>query len=223
MYTRDLRPSLTGMQNVTTYTIGFDLTGADAVGKGVLQNTAAGAGGVFYEANDTASLSTVLTQIVRTILDFNTSFTAPAVSVNAFNRTQNLNDLYVTVFKPSETYAWAGNVKKYRLDPDGTIEDATGAPAVEVTTGFFRTTSQSYWTTGVDGDNVRLGGAANELPTPATRNGLQRHQHGCCVDCHWQSSHGRKRRRHDSHAGPCCGRGARPGCADQLGARHGHR
>ncbi len=135
----------------------------------MLQNTAAGAGGVFYEAADTASLSTVLTQIVRTILDFNTSFTAPAVSVNAFNRTQNLNDLYVTVFKPSETYAWAGNVKKYRLDPNGTIMDAAGSPAVEITTGFFRTTSQSYWTTGIDGDNVRLGGAANELPTPATR------------------------------------------------------
>jgi type IV pilus assembly protein PilY1 len=169
MYEHDLRPSLAGQQNVTTYTIGFDLTGDDATGKAVLQNTAAGAGGVFYEANDTATLSTVLTQIVRTILDFNTSFTAPAVSVNAFNRTQNLNDLYVTVFKPSETYGWPGNIKKYRLDPGGTILDAVGSPAVEVTTGFFRTTSQSYWTSGVDGDNVRAGGAANELPTPATR------------------------------------------------------
>lgn len=169
MYERDMRPSLAGLQNVTTYTIGFNLTGADAAGKAVLQNTASGAGGVFYEANDSASLSTVLTQIVRTILDYNTSFTAPAVSVNAFNRTQNLNDLYVTVFKPSETYAWAGNVKKYRLDPNGTILDATGSPAVDVATGFFRTTAQSYWTTGVDGENVRLGGAANEQPVPTSR------------------------------------------------------
>ncbi len=166
MYEHDMRPSLTGMQNVTTYTIGF---GPEVTGSTALRNTAAGAGGVFYEATDTASLSTVLTQIVRTILDFNTSFTAPAVSVNAFNRTQNLNDLYVTVFKPSETYAWAGNIKKYHLDPDGTILDAAGAPAVEITTGFFRSTAQSYWTTGVDGDSVRLGGAADELPTPATR------------------------------------------------------
>ena len=111
----------------------------------------------------------MLTNIARDILAFNTSFTAPAVSVNAFNRTQNLNDLYVTVFRPSETYAWDGNIKKYNLDPTGVIEDVTGAPAVEVTTGFFRTTAQSFWTTGVDGDRVDLGGAANELPTPASR------------------------------------------------------
>ena len=167
MYVSDLRPSLAGLQNVSTYTIGF---GPEVSGSTFLQNTAAGAGGVFYEASDTATLTTVLTSIVRTILDFNTSFTAPAVSVNAFNRTQNLNDLYVTVFKPSETYFWDGNIKKYSLDPDGTITDSTGAPAVEISTGFFRTTARSFWSVTVDGDNVTRGGAANELPAPANRN-----------------------------------------------------
>ncbi len=167
MYENDMQPSLPGLQNVTTYTIGF---GPEVSGSATLRNTAAGAGGVFYEANDTATLSTVLTQIVRNILDFNTSFTAPAVSVNAFNRTQNLNDLYVTVFRPSETYFWSGNIKKYRLDPDGTIMDANDAPAVEFSTGFFRTTAQSFWSSGVDGDRVTLGGAANVLPSPASRN-----------------------------------------------------
>ncbi len=170
MYRNDLRPSVPQIQNVTTYTIGFALTGtsgAAAVAK--LTNTAAGAGGVFYEAKDTATLTTALTNIVRNILAFNTSFTAPAVSVNAFNRTQNLNDLYVTVFRPSETYAWSGNIKKYELAANGTIMDATDSPAVEVTTGFFRTTAQSFWTTGVDGDDVSLGGAANELPPPSGR------------------------------------------------------
>jgi len=167
MYENDVRPSLAGLQNVTTYTIGF---GPEVSGSAALQNTAAGAGGVFYEASDTATLSTVLTNIVRTILEFNTSFTAPAVSVNAFNRTQNLNDLYVTVFRPSETYAWEGNIKKYQLEPDGTIVDVNDSPAVEVTTGFFRTTAQSFWSSGVDGDTVTLGGAANELPAPGARN-----------------------------------------------------
>ncbi|MDH4259410.1 MAG: PilC/PilY family type IV pilus protein [Gammaproteobacteria bacterium] len=168
MYEHDLRPALAGLQNVTTYTIGF---GPDVRGSTALRNTANGAGGVFYEATDTATLSTVLTNIVRTILAFNTSFTAPAVSVNAFNRTQNLNDLYITVFKPSETYAWLGNLKKYRLSPlDGTIRDAVDAPAVEFSTGFFRTTAQSFWNSGVDGDDVRLGGAAARLPIPASRN-----------------------------------------------------
>ncbi len=129
MYNSDLRPTLPGIQNATTYTIGF---GDEVRGSAALRNTAAGAGGVFYEASDTSTLSTVLTNIVRTILQYNTSFTAPAVSVNAFNRTQNLNDLYVTVFRPTETYAWPGNLKKYRLSPDGIITDAAGLPAIEV-------------------------------------------------------------------------------------------
>jgi type IV pilus assembly protein PilY1 len=167
MYENDLRSTVSAIQNVTTYTIGF---GPEVNNSQILQNTASRGGGVFYEASDTATLSTVLTNIVRTILDQNTSFTAPAVSVNAFNRTQNLNDLYVTVFRPSETYFWDGNIKKYSLDPAGFIVDVNDQPAVEVTTGFFRTTSQDFWSAGVDGDNVTLGGAANELPAPATRN-----------------------------------------------------
>ena len=162
----DMRPAVPGIQNVVTYTIGF---GPEVNNSQILQNTALRGGGVFYEASDTATLSTALTNIVRTILDRNTSFTAPAVSVNAFNRTQNLNDLYVTVFRPSDTYFWDGNVKKYKLDPTGFISDANDAPAVEVTTGFFRATSQDFWSAGVDGDDVTLGGAANQLPDPTSR------------------------------------------------------
>jgi type IV pilus assembly protein PilY1 len=165
MYENDLRP-LNAIQNVTTYTIGF---GPEVNNSQILQNTASRGGGVFYEASDTATLSSVFTTILNTILDTSTSFTAPAVSVNAFNRTQNLNDLYVTVFSPSETYFWDGNIKKYKLDPTGFIEDANDQPAVEVTTGFFRTTAQDFWSAGVDGDDVTLGGAANLLPDPAAR------------------------------------------------------
>jgi hypothetical protein len=66
-----------GTQNVSTYTIGF---GPEVSGSAALQNTAAGAGGVFYEASDTATAHHRPDSIVRTILDFNTSFTAAAVS-----------------------------------------------------------------------------------------------------------------------------------------------
>jgi type IV pilus assembly protein PilY1 len=166
MYTHDLRPGLINTQSATTYTIGF---GPEVGGSTLLQNTAQGAGGQFYEAKDTATLSTVLTSITRDILSFNTSFTAPAVSVNAFNRTQNLNDLYITVFRPSETYNWDGNIKKYHLSAAGVIQDVNNVPAVEVTTGFFKSTSQSYWSDAVDGDKVDAGGASHELPAPATR------------------------------------------------------
>lgn len=168
MYDNDLRPDLPDTQNVITYTIGF---GEDIgiIGTDLLRDVAAAGGGQFYAAGNTAELSAVLTTIVRSILTYNTSFTAPAVSVNAFNRTQNLNDLFVSVFKPTSTYRWPGNLKKYRLSADGTIRDADGQPAVDVNTGFFRDGARSYWSATSDGDDVRKGGAAKQLPVPADR------------------------------------------------------
>ena len=44
-----------------------------------------------------------------------TTFVAPAVAVNAFNRTQNLNQMFVSVFAPSPKKHWPGNLKKYQL------------------------------------------------------------------------------------------------------------
>jgi type IV pilus assembly protein PilY1 len=39
-----------------------------------------------------------------------------------------------------------------------------------VATGFFRATAQDFWSLVVDGNDVTLGGAANKLPDPASRN-----------------------------------------------------
>lgn len=97
------------------------------------------------------------------------SFAAPSVAINAFNRTQNLNDLFVSVFKPSPTRGWSGNLKKYRLTAEGAIVDANGNPAVDVSTGFFATGTRSFWSDVVDGPDAALGGAAGELKLPAAR------------------------------------------------------
>ena len=62
---------------------------------------------------------------MTTILAEDTTFTAPTVAVNAFNRTQNLSDLFISVFRPSGRTHWPGNLKKYRSAPsDATIVDA---------------------------------------------------------------------------------------------------
>ncbi len=109
LFEADISPSLDGKQNVVTYTIGFDIDFP------LIADTARKGGGSTYPANDAKSLATVLTTIVRDILDTQTSFVAPTVSVNAFNRTQTRDDLYVALFSPSNTEAWPGNIKKYRL------------------------------------------------------------------------------------------------------------
>jgi type IV pilus assembly protein PilY1 len=151
--------ALPGAQNITTHTVGF------LVDLPLLADTAARGGGAYYTATDTASLTTALTSIITSILDTQTTFTAPAVSVNSFNQTRNLDDLYFSVFRPSGTTHWPGNLKKYKLRAsDATIIDALGNPAVDPATGFFADTAQSYWTAGVDGSDIELGGAANLIP-----------------------------------------------------------
>ncbi|HET7201966.1 MAG TPA: hypothetical protein VFI92_01235 [Steroidobacteraceae bacterium] len=160
--------SLPGLNSVITYAIGFKQE-ADSPGEKLLQETTKRGGGEFCNVRDAAALEACLNGFVRKILTDNTSFSAPAVTVNAFNRTQNLNDLYMSLFRPRQSYRWIGNLKKYRLDPlDGDIVDVDGRNAVDPSTGFFVDTAQSLWSTVQDGSNIAVGGAADKI-NPSTR------------------------------------------------------
>src|SRR5882762_9639906 len=163
MFNTDLSSSMAGQQNVQLYTIGFGDDPALAAASVWLEKAASAGGGQFYQASDLNGLQTALTNIVGNILTTSTTFTAPTVSVNAFNRTQTLNDLYVSVFQPSLTYHWPGNVKKYGVQ-NGVIVDQNSTPAVDPTTGFFKSSAQSFWSTSSDGSKVIAGGAANQIP-----------------------------------------------------------
>jgi type IV pilus assembly protein PilY1 len=166
LFSSDLRADVAGQQNVTSYWIGF---GDISSGATLLESTATAGGGQFYGAADTPQLIDALTAIIASISNDSTSFTAPTVAVNAFNRTQNLNDLYISVFRPGSAYRWLGNFKKYRIRPDGVIIDSNNVPAVESATGFFSQNAQSFWSTVIDGREAEKGGAASKLTDPATR------------------------------------------------------
>jgi type IV pilus assembly protein PilY1 len=158
LFEGDFSP-LDGQQSVTTYTVGF------TIDLPVLAQTAQRGGGRYYTADDTATLASALTSIVTQILSEDTTFAAPTVAVNSFNRTQNLSDLFISVFRPSGRAHWPGNLKKYRIRAsDGKIVDANGQPAVDPATGFFATSAQSYWSGVVDGRAVDIGGAADLIP-----------------------------------------------------------
>lgn len=158
LFKGDFSP-MESQQNITTYTVGF------TIDLPVLAQTAARGGGRYYTADDTATLASALTSIVTQILSEDTTFTAPTVAVNAFNRTQNLSDLFISVFRPSGRVHWPGNLKKYRIRAtDGAIVDVNGRPAVDPATGFFATNAQSYWSATVDGRTVDVGGAADLIP-----------------------------------------------------------
>lgn len=176
----DLISGLDGKQSVVTYTIGFG-SGVSGSLTTLLTQTGVKGGGNSYLAKDFRELSNAFTQIITEIQAVNTTFTAPAVSVNAFNRVTNREELFFTLFKPAEEPIWTGNIKRYRigqeLDGSGNpvdsngdgipdtpiVLDGNGDPAVDSQTGFFATSSTSFWTTTADapdGDETGKGGAA---------------------------------------------------------------
>ena len=86
------------------------------------------------------------------------------MSVNAFNRTLNLNDLYIAVFRPSKSTRWKGNIKKYKLAVNGDILDSNNV--VAVASGLFLPNRRSFWSSAVDGEDVTKGGAASKMKFP---------------------------------------------------------
>jgi len=168
----DNSPSLTGNQDITLYTIGgFNLS----EGVDLLTRAANFGGGRYYPADDTIGLIDALDAIFLDILATDSTFTAPAVSVNAFNASEHRDELFYALFRPADNVKWAGNLKKYKLLSDGLVvgTDVT-VPAISEGTGFFNESIFDYWntsTTEPDGKNVTQGGMINLLTAdPTSRN-----------------------------------------------------
>ncbi len=176
MATNDLVDTVDSDNVVTTHTIAF-ATQADQNAKQFMQNLAyqgrdrtkpdSEAG--YYEASNAQDLADAFTDIVNGILDKESTFAAPGVAANSFNQSQHLNKIFYSVFKPSLTDRWIGNLKKYQLltDSNDSTEIYDGStpplPAIDQETGFFADASKSFWSATQDGKNVDVGGAASRL------------------------------------------------------------
>ncbi len=174
----DLRTDagMDGKQNVISYAVGFS---EEVAGQSFLEDAAAVAydradtsedapKGEFFQANTAVQLNAVLKNIKLEVEKQNVTFTAPTVSVDAFNRTRTLDKVYVSLFQTDSTARWNGNLKKYKLKDDELV-DADDALAVDNNTGFFKEGAQSYWSAIVAGPNAILGCAASKLPDLANR------------------------------------------------------
>lgn len=168
MANNDVNGGLDGNQTVVTYTISFG-TGISEAGKALLQSTANKGGGTFKTAETADELTTALQSAIVEITATTSSFVAPALSVNAFNRLFNRDDVYFAMFKPSDTVAWDGNVKKFKLDQTGDVVDSAGALAIDITTQRIKDVAKSYWSSTVDGGTVTAGGVGANLPAPDAR------------------------------------------------------
>lgn len=167
----DASTGLIGTQTIRTHAIaGFvDDPAADSFLKSI---SADHGQGEFKKGLNPKEIQAAFRSIFDTITGTATSFTAPAVSVNAFNSLELGNELYYSVFEPSGNLNWKGNLKQYemgKLDGKFSLLDADGKKAVNDSTGFFADNTRSFWTLESDfedgdGKDVTLGGMAYRLP-----------------------------------------------------------
>lgn len=108
-------------------------------------------GGNYYAATNAAAIVSALTKILNQIQSVNSTFASAALPVNATNRAQNQNQVFIGMFRPDPQALprWYGNLKQYQLIKVGTgieLGDALGASAVNLQTGFISDCAVSYWT-----------------------------------------------------------------------------
>jgi type IV pilus assembly protein PilY1 len=95
-------------ENVSSHQISFGFQNP------LMQDAAEEAGGLYITAYNEGQLNAAFYAIGLAIADA-VSFTAPVVSVDAANKIQNGDDLYMGQFIPMDAGYWPGNLKKFKL------------------------------------------------------------------------------------------------------------
>lgn len=162
-------PSPTLDQNVITYTIGFD---TDDKTEATLTKTATAGKGKFFPAKSAQDLTNALADIIVQVNEISTTFTAPAVSINAYNRNFHSDELYYALFRPAKGPVWPGNIKVYKLLGEELVDQLDKA-AINPATDFTYPNTLDLWSDLADfptgnGEFVEHGGAAYKLTN--TRN-----------------------------------------------------
>lgn len=189
----------TNVRGVRTHTIAYSLGtgscgqtpfGAPENAPQYLCNWALNGGGNGFAATDAQGLVNAF-QSISLDVSLSDSFTAavPGVGVNQANRFTYLDDIYYSVFQPTDRRFWYGNLKKYRLGLANNVPVILGENNQRVdanSDGFFDTNARSFWFDAddylpeevtADGDKVVLGGAALKIPAKESRR-LYTHLNG---------------------------------------------
>jgi len=174
----DQAPKIGGKQSITTHTVGFALNPLGATDSQTVQeflsDLAKAGGGQAHNANSADELKKALEDIVSQVLQVDSAtFINPSVARNSFKTNlEHKDEIYYPLFQPQNSNRWIGNLKRYRLDNSSgfvVIRDAQGNKAFNVN-GSFNSNAKSWWSTVVDGADIALGGAAEQLPAPYQRN-----------------------------------------------------
>jgi len=146
--------------NVTTHHIAF---GAKHP---LLHDAADESGGEYIVAYNKEQLVAAFYSLAMMMSEA-VSFTAPVVSVDAVNKIQSGDDLYMGLFLPQDSSSWAGNVKKFKLG-DGSNErpepfmiyDHANNEAID-SSGQFLDNTAAFWGNDLDPNDTDNYGAAD--------------------------------------------------------------
>ena len=117
-----------------------------------LQAAARQGGGLYFQVNSQDAVYNALVRILEQIKAVNSTFASASLPVNATNRAQDQNQVFVPMFRPDPKIQarWYGNLKQYQLINSGgsvVLGDAKGQSAINPLTGFPAPCAKSFWTT----------------------------------------------------------------------------
>ncbi|MCH9675233.1 MAG: hypothetical protein K0U93_27575 [Gammaproteobacteria bacterium] len=184
--------NLDGLQNVVSYFL-VDPTKINNTTNGYAN--AGGTGTALPLSDNPDDLTNTINNIFSSILSVSTTFVAPSVPVNVFNRAQIVNEVFLALFEAEENGfpRWDGNLKKVIIadnaNGDREVQDARGASAIDID-GRLKRDALTFWTdagglptpvddqvAGADGRAVARGGAGQKVPgflsgSPGLTNGV---------------------------------------------------
>ena len=152
LFTTDVNAVL-GKQNIVTYTIDVFKNKTDIPNQtALLKGMAKFGGGRYFEAKSEDAIIKALREIIIEIQAVNSVFASASLPINATNRSQNENQVFIGMFRPDSDAkpVWYGNLKQFQIalfGNDAKLADKDGQQAVAATTGFIQACSTSFWTT----------------------------------------------------------------------------
>jgi len=141
-----------GRQYITTYTIDVFNAAPDSNQTALLKGMAKYGGGRYFEAKNEQAIINALREIITEIQSVNSVFASASLPINATNRSQNENQVFIGMFRPDPQALprWYGNLKQYQIalfGDDARLADKNGQETVSATTGFVQACATSFWTT----------------------------------------------------------------------------
>lgn len=161
--TNSLASALRNNHQIVTHVIAYNLDDTSGMQDWAVTH----GGGMFKTAQNALELSQAFSDVIGFEEMTEDSYTAivPGVSVNATNRFSYLDEIYFSVFKPSDKKFWYGNLKKYKLSDflNGSLVDNAG---------YFVLKDDWSITPHDDGSDAYLGGAASRVSDTYTSRKL---------------------------------------------------